>query len=1052
MKVPWLDSLSARQRRLVLWSVGLMLFYTIAGFFIAPPIVRSIAAKQISRQLGREVTIARVKLNPFAMSATIRGFLINDKDGKPFVSWDEVYANFQLWSLFTKTFVFKEISVSHPYARVQVNPDRSLNFSDILEKIAKESAAAPKSAKPSRPLAVRVDQLKISTARLAATDLTTKKPFTKFVGPLDLTLQKFATNPDNKNPYSFAGSTEEGEKFSWSGHFFLSPIRSVGDFSLENIPLGKYGPLHEELVQFEVREGLVDVRASYHVEHGAQTNIARLTNASVAVKALKIAERGAVDNTIEVSRFAIEGVSADAFGRVAEVRSISTSDGRIALRRNADASINLIELSKPNPDATNAPGSIVVLLQSVTNVVQWLLRSTNSWVGALHEFSVTNYAVQLEDLANARPVRLDLDDIRVSVRHVSNVPGSNILANVSLRWNTNGTIKTETELSLFPIKADVKLALDNLEIRALDPYLDPFVNLLITQGSVGMDGRARMARVSNSLPAVSFQGEVWVNDFATVDDLMTEDFLKCGKLRVSGINAQLHPLEIAVKEIALHDAYARLVIASDKTNNLFAVLKKDLAPVPSAELDKPKPSSKKPGKPAPMFELPTNLIASARTTLPKITVGAIVFTNAQLSYLDRSLKPGVALAVVQVNGSISGLSSEDVSRADVKLAGKVDNTAPMEITGKINPLSTNEFTDLKVVFRGIELIPTSPYSGKFLGYRLNKGKLSLDLHYQLAGDKLKGQNLVTVDQLMLGDKVESPDATKLPVRLGIAILKDRSGKIELEVPVEGSLGDPEFRLGKVITRALVNVFTKIVTSPFAALGAVFGGKGEEVSYQDFAAGSTELQESNKEKLDVVAKGLFERPGLQLEIEGSVDAASDRAALRRVKLQKEFRTKKWTALRKSERSRLTPEQVELTPDEYDDYLKQAHAEAFSPEAVAARAAKTAMTAQPAAPTATASAARPASRSPQPEVVKGATALIRDVQKPGPRLPAQDLEGQLLDLVEITESDFSLLAAERARRVKEYLLQIGKVEPERVFVAEKTDGPQSAKGSRAYLHLR
>ena len=1048
MKVPWLNSLSPRRRKLVLWGVGLLLFYTIAGFFIAPPIVRSVAAKRIAKELNRDVTIAKVKLNPFAMSATIRGFLIQDKDGKPFVSWDEVYANFEFWSLFTHTYVFKEINTSHPYARVQVNPDRSLNFSDILEKLAKEAAAAPRDAKPSRPLALRVDQLRISAARLAALDLTMKRPFTKFIGPLDVTLQKFATNPDNKNPYSFAGSTEEGEKFSWSGHFFLSPIRSVGDFTLENIPVGKYGPLHEELVQFEVRDGHVDVRASYHVEYGAQTNIARLTNASIAVKELKIAERGAEGNALEVARFAIEGVSADAFRRIAEVRSISTSDGRIALRRNADASINLIELSKPSPDAANAPGSVVVLLQSVTNVVQWLLRSTNTWVGALHEFSVTNYAVQLEDLANARPVRLDLDDLRVNLRRVSNVPGSNILANVSLRWNTNGTIRTEGEISLFPLKADLKLALDNLEIRALDPYLDSFLSLRITEGSVGMDGRAQLAATAKGLPEVSFRGDVRVDNFATVDGVMTEDFLKCGKLRVSGIEAKLHPMEVSIKEVALHDAYARLAIVSEKSNNLFAVLKK--TDTPAAE--KPKAATKKSSKSPLKIELPTNLLASAQATLPKITIGAVTFTNAQLNYVDRSLKPGVSLSVAQVSGSISGLSTENLSRADVDIRGKVDNTAAMEITGKINPLSTNGFTDLKVVFRGIELIPTSPYSGKFLGYRLNKGKLSLDLHYELAGDKLKGQNLVTVDQLMLGDKVESPDATKLPVRLGIAILKDRSGKIELDVPVEGSLNDPEFRLGRVITRALVNVFTKIVTSPFAALGAVFGGKGEEVSYQDFAAGSAELQDANKQKLDLVAKGLFERPGLQLEIEGSVDAAADRDGLRRLKLQKEFRAKKWAAMSKSERSRLTPEQIELTPEEYVEYLNRAHMEAFSPEAIAARAAKTGGATPSAPSTATTSPVGGAApRAAQTEVVKGATALMRDV-KTVPKLPPQDLEGQLLELIEVSANDYSLLATERARRVKDYLLQIGKVEPERVFLAEKADDAKSAKGSRVYLHLR
>lgn len=1048
MKLPWLDSLPPRKRRWLLWSVGLVLFYTVFGFLILPLIVRSVAVKQLSRQLGRDVSIAKVKINPYAMSATIRGFLIQDLDGKPFVSWDEVYANFQFLSIFTKTFVFHEISTSHPYVRVQVNPDYSLNFSDIIEKIAKQAAAAPRSHRPSKPLALRIDQLKISAARLSATDLTTRKPFTKIVGPLELTLQNFATNPDNRNPYSFTGSTEEGERFSWSGHFFLDPVRSVGDFSLENLSLAKYAPLYQDFVRFDIRDGTVDVRASYDIQQGKPTHVARLTNTSVVVRSLKIAEPGAESNAMEVPEFSIAGVSADAFGRIAEVRSISTSGGRIALRRNADASVNLIELAKPNPDATNAAGSVQVLLQSLTNVVQLLLRSTNSWIGAVHEFNVTNYSVRLEDLANARPVRLDLDQIEVSVRNVSNLPGSNITAAVALRWNTNGTIRSQTSLSLFPAAASVQFALNNVEIRALDPYLDPFLNLLVTRGTVGMNGNLRLALTSNALPDMSFQGDVRVDDFATVDGVMTEDFLQCRALRVSGIDATLEPFAVAIRQIALQDASARLVIGGEKSNNLFAVLRKDMTGS-NAPAASPKPAPKKTRKRAPMIAMPTNLLASAQG-LPKISIGAIVFTNAHLDYVDRSLKPGVALSVDQVAGSIAGLSTEDLSRANVKLTGLVGGTAPMEISGQINPLSKKEFSDVKVIFHGIELIPTSPYSGRFLGYRLNKGKLSLDLHYRLAEGKLKGQNLVTVDQLMLGDRVESPDATSLPVKLGIAILKDRSGKIELDVPVEGTLGDPEFRLGKVITRALLNVLTKIVTSPFSALGAVFGGKGEEISYQDFAPGQAALLPTNREKLDTLVQGLFDRPGLQLEIEGSVDADADRAALRQSKLRQEWRMKKWLSLRKSERSRLTPEQIEFSEEDYAGYIKESHAAAFSPAAVAARG----ITAGTNAPPAPGNAVPIRGQIPMTtdNTQKGAAALLKDSRKSAPIIPAQDMESQLMSLIEVTAGDLALLGQQRAQQVQQYILQTGKVEAERLFLAENSHPEQTTKGSRVYLHLR
>ena len=181
----------------------------------------------------------------------------------------------------------------------------------------------------------------------------------------------------------------------------------------------------------------------------------------------------------------------------------------------------------------------------------------------------------------------------------------------------------------------------------------------------------------------------------------------------------------------------------------------------------------------------------------------------------------------------------------MNLHAKVDNVGPVEITGTINPLSWNQTNELKIVVKNVDLTPTSPYVGRFAGYRLAQGKVEMTLAYHLYERKLKSANLIVLDRFTFGEKVNSPDATKLPVSLAIAILKDRDGKIKLDVPIEGSLDDPQFRLHKVIVSAIVNMLTKIATSPFSALGAVFGGRGEEIRYQDFAPGSAELQAASK---------------------------------------------------------------------------------------------------------------------------------------------------------------------------------------------------------------
>ncbi len=1051
MRAPFLTALPPRRKKLLAWLAGLLLFYTLAGFLILPPIVRAIAVKRISKALDRSVTIQKLRLNPFTLSATIRGLLIKDKDGEPFISWDEVHVNFQLVSFLSKPWVFKEISTSQPYLRVQINKDYTLNFSDLVDKFSR-TATPP--AKDTRPLALRVDLLRIAGAKASFADLTPREPFRRRIGPVEVTLTSFRTDPENKNPYSFSGLTDSGEHFSWSGYFYLNPIRSQGEFALDDISLNKYAPLYQDFARFDIKDGVINLRSTYRFEKSAVTNVFAVTNTTFGLKSLKIAEKGDEQSLVDLADFAVARASADANARTAEVGSIRVGDGRFVLRRNKDESVNVLELAKPADTATNAPGGILLLLQSVTNAFAMLLQSTNLWTGAIHDISVSNCALRLEDLANARPARLDLDQIAFNAKELSNVPGANMTASLSLRWETNGAIRADVEAALSPPRADVKLALDNLNLRALDPYLEPQVNILILRSKLGLDGTIHLRRTNGALPEVTFQGDVRLDDFSSVDGVMAEDFAKWNSVRISGIDANLNPPVVSIKEMTVDDAYARLAIETNGTINLLTALHLDGTNAASETPSPAKPVKIKRGRKEPVVatEAPlpsTNTLAASFPA--KISIGSIVLSNAHLEFSDRSLQPNVNASIEEVSGTISGLSSDELQRADVNLVGKVDKTGPVEITGKLNPLNQKQPTDLKIVFKNMDLHPAGPYSGKFLGYRLNKGKLSLDLTYHISERTLKSQNLIVLDQLMLGEKVESPDATKLPVRLAIAVLKDRNGKIELNVPIDGSLDDPQFHLGKVINRAIVNVITKIVTSPFAALGALFGGKGEEISFQDFAAGGSELLPASIEKLDALVKGLYERPGLQLEIEGSIDPNTDLNAIRYQKLEKQFRAKKWKSLRKSEQARLTPDEVQLAPEERVDYLKAAYAAAFSPEAIAARVSKSGTTDSPAGSSTNRTAKTTAPvRSRLNPLEKGATALMKQATPIGAQLPSQDLEAQLLESIEVTTSDFEALATQRAQRVRDYILKSGNVESERIFLTQSAI--QTIKGSRVYLHLQ
>lgn len=1048
------------------WAIGLFLAYTIFGFLILPLIVKAVAVRKLSSELHREVSIDKLRMNPFVLSASIKGLLIKDPDGQPLVSWDEVFANFQLASFFGKPWVFKEVRTVNPSVRVQMNKDYSLNFSDLIEESKKKSSGAP-----SKPLALRIDRLQISGAKASYTDLTPRNPFSRVLGPLDLILTDFRTDPNNKNPYSFAGTTDAGEKFSWSGHFFLSPLRSAGELTLESITLNKYAPLYEDFVRFVVKDGTIDLRSTYDFELSASNRVASVTNASMTLHSLKLAEsKEATTNLVEVPEFSVNGVSADAFARHGEINSVIGRDARLWFRRNADSAINVVEMSKPSEHVTNAPGGILLLLRSVTNVVAMLLDSTNKWTGVVHDVSLTGGSVMFEDLVKTRPVRLELTEMDLELKELSNQAGTNFSAALSLRWNTNGTIKGNLTGSTQPVSADVDLAVDQLELKPLDPYLESKVNLFILGSKFGLNGKIQLRTPENGLPDVSFKGDAWLEDFATVDSAFSEPLLKWDIVRVSGMEAKLNPPTVDIKEVGIKDASAHLVIETNRTINLLMVMRiGDSNTVPEFTLNKAKRAEQK-QKAKVIAESPRATNVPLASTLPKFSVGRVVLTNSQLELLDRSLSPNVNLGVRQLEGTIAGIASDEQKQADINLRAKVDDVGPVEISGNIKPLSKDLEADFKILVKDVDLTPTSPYSGKFAGYRIAKGKLNMELSYRISERKLTAKNLIILDQFSFGEKVESPDATKLPVKLAVAVLKDRNGKIELDVPVDGSLDDPQFHLGKVINRAIVNVITKIVTSPFAVLGAVFGGKGEELNFVDFTPGSSALSQEGKSKLDSIAKGLYERPALQLDIEGSVQADADREGLRGIALGKQLRQKKWMSLSKSARAETPPEKLTLKADEAAKWIqtlyrlgvekgevKPAQPGASAGDGTTNEIAKMSMAAAP----------RPAST----EIAKGATALLppEKVKGQGPSgtqkssgrsgessapLSTADMARSLMNAIPVSDVDLQTLATERAKSVREYLLQAGteKVDPSRVFLMENKTPGINDKGHRVLLQLK
>jgi len=391
----------------------------------------------------------------------------------------------------------------------------------------------------------------------------------------------------------------------------------------------------------------------------------------------------------------------------------------------------------------------------------------------------------------------------------------------------------------------------------------------------------------------------------------------------------------------------------------------------------------------------------------------LTLQGGQIGLADHFVQPNYSATLTNLTGHMSGLSTREGSVAQLELRGSLANHSPLEVTGSVNPLAATAFADVKASFRGIDLPPFTPYSGKYAGYAISRGALTMEVSYKLQNRRLAAQNRFLVDQFEFGDKVESKEATKLPVKLAVSLLKDKDGLIDLDLPIEGSLDDPKFRIGKVIWKVLGNLIGKAATAPFSLLGKLFGGGGQELSSVDFVEGRENLDEAAKKKLDALAKAMENRPALKLEAMGRFSGDKDGEGLKRLRFQRQVKAQKLAGLAKRGEAPASVDEVVLEEKEYPVWLEKAYKkEKF---------------------------AKP----------RNALGFAKD-------LPAAEMENLMLANVTVTADDLRLLALSRANAVKDYLTGPGKVDASRIFVLEpgekSAESNDKARASRVDFSLR
>ena len=1017
-------------RRLLIAGIALALF-TVGGFFIAPSIIKTQLEKRAGEALGRTVTVGKVRVNPYTVSVTLENLDVRLKDGSgSFLGWERLYVNVDPLASIIGAWSVGEIELDGFHVTAQLHADGSFNFSDILARLNAPSAVPAAPAKPSRPL--HIGSLKVGRARVDFADQSRAQPFTTTLGPLSFALTDFRTAGARSGaPYQFEAVTEAGERLSWTGTLNADPVSSAGELRLENILLAKYAPYYAELMQADLSEGKLFLRGRYELNLAEGGRVMKLIDGALQLRNVKLTDRATRESLVELAALDIAGVHADALTRQAAIESVTFTGGAVRARREKDGTLNLLALLTPAPAAASAPSAPAAAPTAPVKPPEFMIG----------EVALKDCSVELTDLAAPRPAQLSLAGIQVSLKKVTLAEGAVMPLSLALNWAPQGTVKIDGTVTLKPeLKADLKTEVTALAILPLSPYLEQFINARITQGTVSSSGAVQVAMAAGA-PAVTFDGGVSVDKFGLVDGALNEELAGFGSLAFNGLKAGTAPqLTVSVAEVAVSAPYARVLVNKDGTLNLAG-----LAKVESGA------------------KAPPTITTTAATPaqLPKIGIGKVVIADGDFTLTDRSLEPNVRMAVNQFGGTIAGLSSENLAKADVDLKAAVDGAGPVTITGQLDPLGAKKFVDLKIDFRNVDLLPLSPYSGKYAGYELARGQLSIDVQAKLDGKQLDATNVITLNQFTFGTPVESPAATKLPVRLGVALLKDLNGQIVIDVPMSGSIDDPSLRIGKVVLRVIVNLLTKAAVSPFALLGSMFGGGGDELAYQEFLPGGSDLQAAEIKKLETMVKALANRPGLSVALEGGYDGPADTYALRRQKLVALVRGRIWEELHAVNPNIPPPEQLIVTPEAGVVMVKKLFDEKFpagtefgtplaqAPETAAAPASANKSLLRRVVDVITfglfsSDPAQPA------EPAKVATAATPGAAPAGPS--PEEMVGRLAETMAVDDNDLRALAAARAARVRDYFLNEGKIAADRLFLTQDKGGPKENKGPRVFLSLQ
>lgn len=937
--------LRVRLLRYTLYLFAALLISLLVLLWQAPTLTQRHLPAWLAKHYGLNLTLGEIHVSLRHPSLAIGPSALLDEKQQPIIAFEQLQLVPELGQSWRqKAIILSDATLTKPMVNLIRRADSKgevrFNLTDALGSVLTPATTS------SEPPLVQIAKLAAVQGQISYQD-SRKKHSAGWIPPLtlsglDLQLPDFSTAAKNTNHFQLTARLNKQSPLKASGQLDIMTGAGKGQLSLGKLALSPFAPLWAPYLKVHLVKGEASAELNYQLSQGKhgldwQLSKGKLTLSDWQLKQNKGAEFA------RFKQLALAGIALDGNKQSVRIDKIALKSPAVTATLDAAQQLDLTALLVPQPadkpsGKTPAPG--------------------NPWRWSLKETRISQGEFKLTESSSGKPLLREISGLNLTLGTLSSQAGQHSPLTLNATLNTQSSLGFDGDLTLAPFTLKGEFKQQGLPLKWAQPYLQDLLRITVRDGQLA--SRTRLALTTNAEGALStleVTGGLDIDQLFVLDRADNQRLLQIDRLELSGLHYDGISQQVKIGDILLRKPFARIEINEDGITNLQQLV------LPQAASTEP-----------------------ANGPVPRITIDQVRTEQGNLRFADRSLSPEFVVDIASLSGQSRHISNIPGQRSDLAFNGKVDRYAPVTIRGNTNLLIEQPVLDVAVTFSNLELTTFTPYSSTYAGYAIDKGQLSMKLNYKLQGNRLEGDNDITIKKLQLGEKIKSEQAKDMPLGLAIALLSDANGVIQMNLKVKGNLDQPDFSLGNIFWDVLGNTLRKAITSPFSLLASLTGGT-EDLDELPFLLGEPALTPTQQIRLTKLAQALKERPKISMNIRGKVNFNEERPILQRQKLERVL-------------TKITGMPVDLDLLEQDPVLQAALAEAYEARF-------------------------------NEELGDLADRLKLDEESPALRSQAMIL---LRDQQLITAKSLRNLAMRRAQNTKEYLVDTQGIAPERLFVLD------------------